>query len=366
MARIGIVIYSLAGAGAERVSVNLSHAFADCGHQVDFILVQGEGELRGEVRPDAGVFVASVASAKGWRQAIGDYVTNERPDVLLAMMEGAGVLSIQSVAKAGSSVPVFVVSHIQFSKHCRQSARLKERLLMPLAARWYLPRAAGVIGVSGGVASDIRSSAGLRPEKVHTVYNPILNAGLEQLASEPVDHPWLQPERDWLTVVSVGRLTQQKSHETLLQAMRLVQDKTPARLLILGQGERLAELRDTARELGIADLVDFPGFVSNPYRHIAAADVFALSSAWEGLPTVLIEALGCGTKVVSTDCPSGPREILAGGRFGLLVPVGDAKALAKGILASKDFDADESALKEHLRQFETKHVAHQYLSLMGL
>jgi glycosyltransferase involved in cell wall biosynthesis len=363
MARIGIVIYSLAGAGAERVSVNLAHEFVAAGHAVDFVLAHGEGELIAEVPTAAEMQVAQTVGARGWRAAIRDYVQEQSPDVLLAMMEGAGVLSIQA---AKGAVPVYVVSHIHFSRHCRHAPRWKERWLMPLAARWYLPRAAGVIGVSHGVSEDIRQAAGLKTERVRTIYNPILTDAFYKKAAEPVDHPWFVPNRDWLTVVTVGRLTVQKDHDTLLRAIAHVNNQRPVRLMVLGQGERLDDLQRLARELGIADCVEFAGFDPNPYRYIAAADVFALSSRWEGLPTVLIEALGCRTSIVSTDCPSGPREVLDDGRFGELVPVGDSEVLAEGITRAYEREPTPTKLSHHLKQFESASVARQYLDAMSL
>jgi glycosyltransferase involved in cell wall biosynthesis len=363
MARIGIVIYSLAGAGAERVSVNLAHEFVAAGHAVDFVLARGEGELMDEVPAAAHVHVARAGGAKGWRSAIRDYVNARSPDVLLAMMEGAGVLCIQAVR---GDVPVFVVSHIHFSRHCRHAPRWKERWLMPLAARWYLPRAAGVIGVSRGVTEDIRRAAGLKRERVHTIYNPILTEAFYKKSAVPADHPWFVHHCDWLTVVTVGRLTEQKDHDTLLRAIAQANRMRPVRLLVLGQGERLAELQALADELGIADIVAFAGFDANPYRYVAAADVFALSSRWEGFGNVLVEAFACGRSVVSTDCPSGPREILDGGRYGELVPVGDSEGLARAIARAAERKPDPDELRRHLTQFESEPVARRYLTLMGL
>lgn len=363
MARIGIVIYSMAGAGAERVSINLAQEFIAAGHAVDFVLAGGEGELMDELPTEASIHVARAGGAKGWRAAILEYVGAQSPDVLLAMMEGAGVLAIQAVKKR---VPVYVVSHIHFSRHCRAASRMKERWLMPLAARWYLPKAAGVIGVSKGVTEDIRRVAALNPDCVHTIYNPILSDAFHRKAAEQVDHPWFVPDRDWLAVITVGRLTEQKGHETLLRAVREVAREQPVRLMVLGQGERLVELQALAEDLGIDGMVEFAGFDPNPYRYISAADIFALPSQWEGFGNVLVEALACGAAVVSTNCPSGPSEILAQGKYGELVTIGDSDALAWAINRNVRPTLDSEDLKAHLEQFEATYVAGQYLCVMGL
>ena len=364
MARIGIVIYSLAGAGAERVSVNLAREFSALGHHVDFLLAEGGGEFTDEAGQVAELQVSSGGGASGWRKVIRQYITEKSPDVLLAMMEGAGVLAIQ--AASGTAVPVYVVSHIHFSRHCRQSPRIKERWLMPLAARWYLPKAAGVIGVSQGVSNDILRSARLKSDRVHTIYNPILSEAFYRKAAEPVYHPWFSRERNWLNVITVGRLTPQKDHATLLKAIALANKQRPVRLVIFGQGELLGELQDQAKALGIQDIVEFAGYDANPYKFISGADLFVLSSRWEGFGNVLVEALACGARVVSTNCPSGPREVLDGGTFGDLVAVGDSEAIADSITEETNHEFDNEALTSHLEKYYVQSVAEQYLQIMGL
>lgn len=366
MSRIGIIIYSLAGAGAERVSVNLSRNFVEQGHQVDFVLSSGEGELIDELISDIGIYSAKKATAKDWRKAIALYVKNAKPDVLLAMMEGAGIIAIQTLKAIRSKVPVYVVSHVHFSKHCKSSKRLKERYLMPIAARWFLPHARAVIGVSDGVTEDISQSAGLSKKQVITIYNPVISTDFEKKTSEAVVHPWLIKDRDWLTVITVGRLTKQKAHEILIEAIYKANKKCDVRLLVIGQGERDSALNEQVKKLNLCEKVQFLGFKINPYSYIAHADVFALSSAWEGFGNVLVEALAAGTAVVSTDCPSGPSEILAEGRFGQLVPVANSNALAEAILAANNYPIDDLNLTEHLDQFRSTTVAKKYLNLMGI
>ncbi len=364
MARIGIVIYSLAGAGAERVSVNLAQQFVAFGHSVDFIIAQRGGELMSSVPPQSEIILPQRKKASGWRASIRNYISNGSPDLLLAMMEGAGVLSIQ--AAKGTGVPVYVVSHIHFSKHSRQAARWKERWFMPLAVRWYLNRAAGVIGVSQGVADDIQRAGGLSAERVHTIYNPIISKSLYAKASESVEHPWFSPGREWCTVVTAGRLTEQKDHATLLKAIASIRRQRDVRLLVLGQGELLNELRSLAVKLSINDIVEFVGFDSNPYRYMANADVFVLSSRWEGFGNVLVEALASGAKVVSTDCPSGPREILCNGTYGALVKVEDHEALASAICSVQEQVVDGRLLANHLEQYGSESIAVKYLEVLGL
>ncbi|MCI5114949.1 MAG: glycosyltransferase [Candidatus Electrothrix sp. AW1] len=364
MRRIGIVIYSLAGAGAERVAVNLASQFIKLGDAVDVILARREGELLDSLPSEARIYHAEIMSAKGWRVAIREYSIKKQPDVLLAMMEGAGVLSIQ--ATNALDIPVYIASQVHFSRHYKRSARWKERCFMPLAARWYLPKAAGIIGASEGVSKDIQKTGNLTDSKVHTIYNPIITDELYTMLSEPVGHPWLASDRDWLTVVTVGRLTEQKDHDTLLYAIQKISKSCSVRLLILGQGERLHELKELASQLDMNDIVCFVGYDPNPHRFVAASDVFVLSSAWEGFGNVLVEALAAFTPVVSTDCPSGPSEVLAQGKFGQLVPVADSESLAEAIVNASMYPVDKDDLSEHLQKFESKRIAQRYLDVMRL
>jgi len=162
------------------------------------------------------------------------------------------------------------------------------------------------------------------------IYNPVVTPSLKSLATAPVDHPWIGTNQPPL-VLAVGRLTAQKDYPTLLRAFAKVRSRRNCRLIILGEGELRDSLEALTSQLGIADSVQLPGFADNPFAWMSKASLFVLSSAWEGLPNVLIQAMACGTPVVSTDCPSGPAEILENGKWGRLVPVGDEVALAEAM-----------------------------------
>jgi glycosyltransferase involved in cell wall biosynthesis len=188
-----------------------------------------------------------------------------------------------------------------------------------------------VVAVSRGAADDLARWSGIPRELVEVVYNPVITSNGLAAANQLPDHPWFGPGQPPV-ILGVGRLTPQKDFPTLIRAFSHVRRQRAARLLILGEGEERPALTALANELGVADDVDLPGFRDNALAYMASSALFVLSSAWEGLPTVLIEALAVGTPVVSTDCPSGPREILQEGRLGPLVPVGDAAALSAAML----------------------------------
>ena len=209
------------------------------------------------------------------------------------------------------------------------------RTLIPLLVRHLYPRADAIIAGSEGVANDLATAARLPRDRITVIPSPLVAPELFAQARERLDHPWFAPGADPV-ILAVGRLTPVKDFSTLIRAFAVVCARRPARLLILGEGEERLRLEALARRLGLDGLIEFPGFVRNPFAYMASAAVFVLSSTSEGSPGALIQALACGARVVATDCQFGPREILDGGRFGRLVPFGDVPALADAILDALD------------------------------
>jgi glycosyltransferase involved in cell wall biosynthesis len=230
-----------------------------------------------------------------------------------------------------------------------------------LIARGF-PRAHAIVAPSQGAAENLARVTGIPRDSIEVIDNPVVSASLISKSRLPTDHHWLAGNIP--VVIGIGRLTRQKDFATLLRAFAVVRRQRPARLIILGEGEDRPALADLAMNLGIADDVDLPGFVANPYAILSRAALFVLSSRWEGLPGVLIEALACGTKVVATDCPSGPREILDNGAYGQLVPVGDDKAMAVAILRAitGEFVAADTAT--WIERFDVDPNVNRYLRLL--
>jgi glycosyltransferase involved in cell wall biosynthesis len=199
---------------------------------------------------------------------------------------------------------------------------------------------------------------------VVTIRNPIVAPHLTSLADAPLDHPWLVPGAPPV-ILGVGRLSPQKDFATLIRAFRTVRARRPARLVILGEGEQRAELQALIAAEDLAADVALPGFEPNPLRYMRRAAMLALSSRHEGLPGALIEAMACGTPVVATDCPSGPAEVLENGRYGRLVPVGDADALANAIDATLD-DPAPPAVAERAAAFGVEAAVAAYLEVLSL
>ena len=248
-----------------------------------------------------------------------------------------------------------------------EQTRLRQGLdyaALPQLYRLLLPWADGIVAVSHGVATDLTAYAGVPPAGIAVVHNPIVTPELIAKAAELVDHPWLacgQPP----VFLSVGRLVEQKDYPTLLRGFAKVRAQRSARLLVLGEGPLLAALEALAGDLGVAEHVEFAGFRANPFPFITAAAAVVLASRYEGFGNVLAEALACGTPVVSTDCPSGPAEILEHGRYGELVGVGDSDGIAAAMIRVLDVPPDGELLRRGAERFSAAAACDRYLELFS-
>lgn len=327
-----LFLTSLTGGGAERAMVLLAAGLADRGWSVDLILTRAQGVFVRDV-PEHVRVVDLGASRIIWSlPRLVRYLRRERPPVLLSTLSTTNCVAILARYLARTHTRVVVNEQNTPSKSHANSHYMRLRTL-PKLMRWTYPRADAVTAISGGVARDLAHVTGLADRRISVIYNPVVSGEVESLATQPVDHPWFRPAQPPV-ILGVGRLVDQKDFSTLLRAFARVRAATDVRLIILGDGERRKQLQILAEELGIADHVSFPGFATNPYAYMARSAVLALSSKWEGLGMVLIEAMTCGTPVVSTDCPSGPDEILEGGRWGRLAAVASAEDLADAILST--------------------------------
>jgi glycosyltransferase involved in cell wall biosynthesis len=372
---LALFIHSLSGGGAPARTLTLAHAFAARGHKVDLVVPRAQGPVLQEISP----LVRLVALDPWWIHlpwvrsrkhrwplfsvpALLRYLRRERPEVLLI----AGSHVTRGAAWALPLARVLTRPVIRMSNHLSQSAlkahRRPRRFRLWLARHFY-PRADAIIAVSNGIADDLAQVTGLPRERITTIYSPVITPELQEKARAPLDHPWFA-QGSPSVLLGVGRLVPQKDFPTLLKAFARVRAVRKARLVILGEGIRRMELETLARELGVAAAVALPGFVANPFPYMAGASVFVLSSAWEGLPGVLIEAMACGCPVVSTDCPSGPAEILDGGAYGPLVPVGNDEALAKAILSVLETPPDPERLRARAALFSVDCAADRYLEVL--
>ena len=226
------------------------------------------------------------------------------------------------------------------------------------------PKAAHFVGVSQGVSDGLAAVLEVPREKIATIYNPVVSPDLHVKAAEQPDHPWFR-DNDAPVILAAARLEdKQKDHPTLIRAFSLLSARRPCRLIILGEGKRRARIEGLVKELNLTDRVSLPGWVENPFAFMARASLFVLSSRWEGLPTVLVEALACGCPCISTDCPSGPAEILQGGEFGGLVPIGDPAALANEMERMLKQSPDRQRLQRRAADFSVDRAVTAYETLL--
>jgi glycosyltransferase involved in cell wall biosynthesis len=392
--RIALLLPSLAAGGVSPAVLRLAGAFRDAEHGVDLVLCREHGPYRAAVpegihvvvlEPEsalaararllrldpAGANVLARPALLAWRPApvqpyLADlvrYYDRVRPQVVLAAKTPTNLLALWARRASGTMPPVVVAEHTQLSQSIQRSRKWRWRYIAPLVAREYA-QAAAIVCVSDGVAEDLARTAGLPRARMTTIYNPVVTATLRTRATEPAPHPWLADASGVPVVVAAGRLVAQKNFPLLLDAFARLRAQRAARLVILGEGRERRRLEERARALGIAHDVALPGHVGNPYAALARAALFVLSSDWEGLPTVLIEALACGCPVVATDCPSGPAEILEHGRYGILVPVGDAAALAAAMAEALAQPPAAEVLRRRGEDFSLARAAQRYLALL--
>ncbi|HEY9651411.1 MAG TPA: glycosyltransferase, partial [Coleofasciculaceae cyanobacterium] len=322
MSNLAIFLTSLDGGGAERVLVNLARGFAEQSLSVDLVLVKAEGSFLSLVPPEVRVVNLNANRLLASLPSLVRYLKENRPTAMLSALEDSNIVALWSRFLAGVSTRLVVSVHNTLSRESQHSTEIKRRI-SPYLARWFYSSADAIVTVSQGAADDL-VGLGFSPEEIQVIYNPVVTPELFEKVTEPLDHPWFEPSSPPV-ILGVGRLEKQKDFPTLIRAFALVQQQRPARLMLLGEGKERPYLEALVQELGIEEHVALPGFVDNPYAYMGKSAVFVLSSLFEGLPTVLIEAMAGGTRLVSTDCESGPAEILSNGQYGKLVRVGDVE-----------------------------------------
>jgi glycosyltransferase involved in cell wall biosynthesis len=355
---VAIFLPTLAGGGAERVFLTLADGFLRRGIAVDIVLSRAAGPLAQEIPRGARVVNLETGRVLTSLPRLMRYLRAVRPTALLTTMSHANVVGLW--ARRLARVPTRVIIREANTLAPSITGGNTRNRLMPLFVRRFYPWADELVAVSDGVAQGLMEITGMERARIRVLPNPIVTAELGRMAAEPLHDAWFAPGEPPV-ILGVGRLEKQKDFPTLIRAFAAVRSSRPVRLIILGEGGERPQLQSLLEELGVAADARLPGFVQNPFSYMARAAVFVLASAWEGMPGALIQAMACGVPVVATNCQSGPREVLAGGKFGRLVPVGDPTALATAITESLDCPprpvprevlapyTEESAIEGYLR-----------------
>lgn len=357
---ISIILPNLRGGGVERLHILLADEFIRRGYEVDFVLFRAEGELLSEVPISARVVDLQAKRLRTVFWPLVRYLRRSCPAATLASMWPVTGLAALANAVSGVNSRVIVSEHNALSQ--TPAYRGWSRRLHRTFGKSIYGLCDGVVSVSEGVRQDVIAGTGLAGDQISVIYNPVRQVMRSASLADPDIVAWWRGGSAKL--IAIGSFKPQKDFSNLLQAFARVLQTNDARLLILGEGPLRDELEALIVALGLSDRVQMPGFVSDPYPYLAQADLFVLSSAWEGLGNVILEALVCGTPVVSTDCPSGPAEILENGRYGHLVPVGDAEALAHTITKALTASHDRDLLRRRGSEFSVERAAEQYLALL--
>ena len=362
MKKIAIFVSFSGHGGVERMMLNLAEGLAELKCSVDLVLVKAR-HAQLENLPNA-VNIVKLFSDHTFSSlfALSGYLKKNRPDALLAAKNRANQVAILARRLSG------VNNRIGLRMGTTTTVALQGKSILKkwswyIPMRWLYPKADEIIAVSKGVAEDLVRITGINSQQITVIANPVITPRVKRLAKTEIDHPWLQ-KKDLPVILGVGRLTRQKDFPTLIKAFARLHVQQRCRLIILGEGKDKQMLINLAEELDVADDLDFPGFVDNPYAYMNSSDLFVLSSIWEGSPNVLTEAMGLGVPVVATDCPSGPREILQEGHFGPLVKMGDVAAMAEAMQTVLANPPQPEFIRQAVEKYTLEYSSKRYLEVL--
>lgn len=329
---LAVFLEHLRGGGAEHNILRLAAGFAQRGHRIRVIVADASQTIDAWVPPDMEIVDLAAGSLSRSIMPLSRWLRNERPDLLISAVSGANIVALIARRLASRQIPVVVTERNTPSAQRRQARGLRRRHITPWLMRRCYPSASSIVGVSKGVTDDVISFTGVTSTPARPILaipNPVVDDELERSAEEPLDASWNDKLGDRRVIISVGRLEIHKGHDVLLDAFaKLRQQHDDVVLAILGEGPQRDAIQTRIADLNLNANVVMPGFQANPFAWMKRSELLVMTSRYEGLPTVLIEALACGARVVATDCPSGSAEILNHGRWGQLVPVDDVDAIA--------------------------------------
>lgn len=362
-ARLNFFLTSPNGGGAERAMIAIANDFAAGGGQVDMVFGRSAGPYRGNVDKRVRIVDLNVSRLRYMLYPMHRYMRQNKPDVVVSALPPCDLVMLLGRRLLGwkAKLVISIQNHpIEVAKH---GSRWLDRL-WPFFIRHFYGQADCVSGISTGVVEAVARLLCVQSSEVPLIYNPVIVPGFAERLKEEPDHPWFA-DGGSPVVLAAGRLTKQKDYPTLFHAFSLLLQRRHARLVVIGEGEDRTELEALANSLGISNVLAMPGFVPNPYCWMKRARLFVLSSRWEGFANVVAEALACGVPVVSTDCPSGPAEILQGGEFGRVVPVGDPSSLAQAMDEGLSAPIQQERLVARGMEFGVRQIAPKYVELIG-
>lgn len=363
--RICIFFHRFDDGGAEKTTIRLANELAERENEVTIAVRYDSGPLRKLVGRKVSVFDMDLPKngklIKNIRNVriLRDLMNSGQYDVIMAVTSEMAEVAAVAHVSVGRRIPLVAVLHSTLSVE-KTSFRAVRHSLHGFFDSQY----DSVIAVSEAVRRDYLKSCRSDPEKVVTIYNPLVDENMIRLSEIRPDHPWLAADRSFRTLLMVGRLSYPKNHALMFRTLKLLLYEGDYRLILLGNGELYEELQKLAAGMELSSKIDFAGYSDNPFGYMAYCDCLILSSHYEGLPSVLVEGLACGSPIVSVDCPSGPSEILDDGRYGILVRPDSEEALRDGIIQAVHSRSDRDMLRKRARDFSIDGSVDMYESVL--
>jgi glycosyltransferase involved in cell wall biosynthesis len=362
--KVLIILNDLSGGGAERIFVNIANDFVGAGVEVEFLLGRKIGVYFDILQKQIPVHELNAFNLYQYTKKLSRFLRNKEYTHIFTASDYITVATI--LAKKRLKFSAVIIATLHYNLPYQLSILpLPQKIWLKFLNRYFIPRADEIVAVSKGVADGFEKNLRRKKRKtVKVIYNPVFDDSIYQKAVEPLQDDFL--DQDKITLINIGRLEIQKNHALLVDAFRLLSPNYDnLQLLILGQGSLENGLKKQVEEAGLNKKIHFLGFRQNPFSYLAKSDLFVLSSSYEGLPTVLIEALALGINVVSTDCPSGPDEILEYGKYGWLARNNDATFLAEAIEKGLANKKEASFLQKRALLFHKSNIIPQYLNLIS-
>ena len=360
---ITLFVSSLAGGGAHKMMLHIAKGLTELGHNVDLVLIKKEGPFVDDIPSTVSVVDLGSTRAITSIPKLVDYLNKNDPNVLLATPVIPTIPAIWAtmLSRVDTQVVPRVPVVLSESNIYNNPDDISERIL-PYLIKLFYNYCENIVAISQGVADDLVSNFNINRGNIKVIHNPAIDETAVEKCKEEVEHEFF--DTNVPVLIGVGRLSEQKDFPTLIRAFEHLLGKADARLIILGEGGEREHLEEMIHERNLSSKVDLPGFVDNPFSYMSQADVFVLSSAWEGFGNVIPESLLCGTPVVSTDCKSGPREILNNGEYGTLVEVKNESQLCEAILQTLEEPTEERRLKQRAQEFHVDTIVPKYSELI--
>lgn len=358
---IAIVMPDLKFGGAERVAVNLANSLSQRNYNVHFIMLEATGEFLKELKSEIKIFDLKAKQIRGCIIPLIKYLWVYKPDSMLLSMWPLTIIGIIARWLSRVNTRIVVSEHTTWSQSDVVNI-FKKGWKIKTTIRFIFPYADAIVCVSKGAADDLAEFALLDRNLISVIYNPVVNEKKFLKSIDLLPHEWWTGNHK--RIISVGALIPVKDHTLLIDAFNLLKQKINVKLLIVGEGDCRKNLESQIKSLGLGADVFLPGFIEEPAPYFQRADLSVLSSRAEGFGNVLVESLSVGTPVVSSDCRSGPNEILCGGKYGILVPQGDRNAMAEAMGKSLSISHDSNILINRSKAFAVEKIVDQYELLL--